>query len=109
MPNTPHNCVVSYYKQLAELSTRIVTHVQNQHWVLAADLSRTYETTLLQMQHLPSLTPDERKARRIFLNIILANDAQIRHLMNPNSQFAQQHWLHTSPKKSRHSERPIYN
>src|SRR5690625_597656 len=75
------------YRQLADLSTQIIQHVHNERWLPAAALCRAYHRALCKIQHNVALSPSQQKARRALLNTILANDAEIRSLMHPESQF----------------------
>lgn len=96
------------YQELFDLSSQIVMHLREQHWNRAACLCATYEQTLEKMQSQPALSHQEKRQRRALLNQILANDAEMRSLMSPQTDMLLT-MAQSTPVHQQHRSSPLFN
>lgn len=81
--STPASSLVSYYQDIANISSAMLHHAQDNHWDEVINLSTEYIEAVNRLKQLDPLTTQEREARRQLLTQILDDDARIRHLVHP--------------------------
>jgi flagellar protein FliT len=75
--------VLRQYEVIEGISSRMLNEALSSRWDAVAELGTQYQAAVETLKGLPTLTHEEKDARRTLLAKILDNDTRIRHLISP--------------------------